>query len=323
MKKIFTTLFAVLAMTFAFAQVVPNGGLEEWTDTHTPVGWNATFDANIPVDYNGMSLNVVIAYQAATRNATAHSGDYAAQISTQSAQAQMMGMTLYNINLPGIMQLGQFNVEGFSTLDVGEMTNPENLDMTQYLYGGIACSQVPSKVTAWVAYTTTEDTLTAGVVLTRWNNGQREVVAEGRYEYDQEIENYTQIEIPVTYKDGMEGVTPDTLNIIFANSGGSTNENTLLSVDDVAIEMGENIFEVSTLPLFSVRPNPATEMVILTPFTNESYSVRMYDNSGRLVWSADNLQGETQLNVSEFTKGVYFLQMKQGNNVKSEKVIVK
>ena len=132
-----------------------------------------------------------------------------------------------------------------------------------------------------------------------------------------------QIEIPVTYKDGMEGVTPDTLNIIFANSGGSTNENTLLSVDDVEIEMGDNIYEVSSLPLFSVRPNPATEMVILTPFTDENYSARMYDTNGKLVWSADNVNGETQLNVSEFTKGVYFLQMKQGSNVKSEKVIVK
>jgi hypothetical protein len=80
---------------------------------------------------------------------------------------------------------------------------------------------------------------------------------------------------------------------------------------------------VSSLPLFSVRPNPATETVVLTPFTNESYSARMYDTNGKLVWNADNVNGETQLNVSEFTKGVYFLQMKQGSNVKSEKVIVK
>lgn len=323
MKKIFTTLFAVLAIAFTYAQIVPNASFEEWTDTHTPAGWNATFDANIPVDFQGMSLNVVINYQAATRNANAHTGSYAAQLSTQTANAQMMGTTLYSINLPGIMHLGEFNVDAFSTLDVGEMTNPDAIDWTQYLTGGIACTQVPEKVTAWLAYSTTEDTLTAGVVLTRWNNGQREIVAEGRYEYDQEIENYTMIEIPVTYKDGMEGVTPDTMNIIFANSGGSTNENTILAVDDVEIVSGDYIYEVSTLPLFSVRPNPASEIMVLTPFTDESYAARMYDNSGRLVWSADNLQGETQLNVSEFTKGVYFLQLKQGNNVKSEKVIVK
>lgn len=323
MKKIFTTLFVILAGTFAFAQVVPNGGLEEWTDTHTPVGWNATFNTSVPVDYMGFTLDVVINYQAATRNATAHSGSYAAQITTQAANATMAGQTIYSINLPGIMHLGEFNVGAISTLDVGDVSDPSSIDWTQYLTGGIACNQVPSKVTAWVAYTTTEDTLTAGVLLTRWNNGQREVVAEGRYEYDQEINDYTQIEIPVTYKDGMEGVTPDTLNIIFANSGGSTNENTVLAVDDVEIEMGDNIYEVSSLPLFSVRPNPATETVVLTPFTDESYSARMYDTNGKLVWNADNVNGETQLNVSEFTKGVYFLQMKQGNNVKSEKVIVK
>ena len=93
MKKVFTTLFAVLAMTFAFAQVaVPNGGLEEWTDTHTPVGWNATFNASVPVDYLGFTLDVIINYQAATRNATAHSGSYAAQISTQTANATMGGI---------------------------------------------------------------------------------------------------------------------------------------------------------------------------------------------------------------------------------------
>lgn len=323
MKKIFTTLFAVLAIAFTYAQVVPNASFEEWTDTHTPAGWNATFDANIPVDFQGMSLNVVINYQAATRNANAHTGSYAAQLSTQTANAQMMGTTLYSINLPGIMHLGEFNVEAFSTLDVGEMTNPDAIDWTQYLTGGIACTQVPEKVTAWVAYNTTEDTLNARVVLTRWNNGQREIVAQGMYESDQVMDDYVQIEIPVTYNEGMENVTPDTLNIIFTNSNGSTNENTLMSVDDVAISAGDNIYEVSTLPLFSVRPNPATEVMILTPFTDESYAVRMYDNSGKLVWAAENLQGETQLNVSEFTKGVYFLQLKQGNNVKSEKVIVK
>ena len=323
MKKIFTTLFAVLAVTFAFAQTIPNASFEEWTDTHTPAGWNASFNANIPVDYMGFSLDVVINFQAATRNANAHTGTYAAQLSTQTANAQMMGSTLYSIHIPGLMHLGEFNVAAFSTLDVGEMTNPDAIDWSQYLTGGIACNQVPEKVTAWIAYSPVNDTLNVKVLLTRWNNGQREVVAEGNYTNDQAMEDYTQIEVPVTYKDGMEGVTPDTMNIIFANASGDPDESTLLTVDDVAISAGDNIYEVSTLPLFSVRPNPATEVMILTPFTDESYAARMYDNSGKLVWAAENLQGETQLNVSEFTKGVYFLQLKQGNNVKSEKVIVK
>lgn len=323
MKKLFTSLCIICAIAFTFAQTIPNASFEDWDDLHTATGWNSSFNLSMPVEYSGMSLTVVIDYNAATRLNNGHSGDFAVQLNSQEANAQLMGMSLYTIHLPGMIQLGEFNTESLGNLDI-QNVDMDNLDLTEYVYGGIAFNAVPSKVKAYIAYTTTSDTMVAGVVLTRWNNGQREIVAKGEYRNGTPYAEFTQIEIPVAVQPGMEGVTPDTMNIIFSSATSTADENTVLVVDDVEVDMdGDAIFEIGALPIFSARPNPATENLVLTPATTENYSARLFDTNGKLVWEAYNLQGETTLNVSNFTQGIYFLQVKQGENVKSQKVLVK
>lgn len=323
MKKIFTTLFIFCAVAFAFAQTVPNASFEEWSDTHTATGWNSAFNTSMEIEYSGLPITVVIDYNAATRLADGHSGEYSVQLNSQAASAQLMGMSLYEIQLPGMIQLGDFDIDALSNMDI-ENADMDNMDLTQYIHGGIAFNQVPAKMKAYVTYTTTSDTMVAAVFLTRWNNGQREVVAKGDLQSNTQYNEFTQIEVPITVQEGMEGVTPDTLNILFCTARGMADESTVMVVDDVELQMeGDAIFEIGALPIFSVRPNPATENIVLTPATNENYSARMFDANGKLVWENNNLQGETTLNVSNFTKGVYFLQVKQGQNVKSQKVLVK
>lgn len=324
MKKIFTTLALICAVAFTFAQAIPNASFEEWSDTHTATGWNSAFNASIPVEYSGFNLNVVIDFNAATRLADGHTGEYSVQLNSQEANAQMMEMNIYTINLPGMIQLGDFDIDALTNLDF-ENADIDNMDLTQYIHGGVAFNQIPTKMKAYVTYTTTADTMVAAVMLTRWNNGQREVVAKGELQSSTPYNDFTQIEVPITVQEGMEGVTPDTLNIIFSTAKGMADANTIMVIDDVELAMGDDdaIFEIGTLPIFSVRPNPATENIILTPATNENYAARMFDTNGKLVWENSNLQGETTLNVSNFTKGVYFLQVKQGQNVKSQKVLVK
>ena len=323
MKKFFTFLMAVCAMSFASAQTVPNASFEDWTDANTAVGWSSTFNVSIPVSYSGMSLDVVLDYKAATRYADGHTGTYSAKLTSQQANAQLMGYNLYSIDLPGVIQLGNFNTEGLSNIDFDNL-DMANMDLTQYINGGIAFDQVPAKITAWVAYYSPSDTMRVGVLCTRWNNGTREIVAQGDFLTSENYEDFTQIEVPVTVKDGMEGVQPDTLNIIFSNASGTTcDAASVLTIDDVAIQMeGDAIYDL-TFPLFSVRPNPATDVIMLTPGVNTNYAVRMYDTNGKRVWEGYGLTNETEINVNDFTPGVYFLQIQQNGQVKTEKVIVK
>ncbi len=337
MKKISTLFFALLLSAALVGQNVPNSGFENWTDENTAVNWNSSFNVSFPLTIEGMQLTIVMDYNSVSQSTQAHSGSYAAQVKSQEASAQLYGIPVYPVQIPGIMQLGQFNTQALQDIDFENM-DASSLDLSQYLYGGIAFNQIPEKVTAWVTYVSGDqaapDTMRAGVLLTRWNNGQREVVAQGDFIGNGDYTSYTQIEIPVAVKEGMEGVTPDTMNIIFSNSASTVNESTLLTVDDVevVVENGGDdpdtpdttaIFELSSLPVFSVRPNPTSEWLSITPAVNTDYAARLYDVNGKLVWEGLNLQGDTKVDVRDLTKGVYFLQVKQNGLVRSDKVVVR
>lgn len=336
MKKIIIALLAFCSFSMAFAQTIPNAGFEEWTDNTHPIGWNSSFSAIIPFNYMQMPITVIIDYNSANRTTNAHSGEAAVEIIPQSGDAVMSGMTLYTIDVPGIVQLGQFNTEAIHNIDFNNF-DINNFDITQFAYGGIACNLLPERVTAWVNYSTIGDSLRAGVIATRWNNGQRQTVAQGEYIHQGAISEYTQIEIPVSVCEGMNGIEPDTVNIIFSNGSRSIDTATRLYLDDVelyasAVTPGEDttdqedttaIFSISTLPVFSVQPNPATDVITILPLDGSEYALRMYDTNGKLVRELYGLQNETRLDVNSLTKGVYFLQVKQGTNVRTQKVIIR
>ena len=338
MKKLFITLLAFFGLTTAFSQTLPNASFEEWTDNTHPVGWNGTFSANIPVTYMGFSLNVIIDYRAANQSTNAYTGDAAVELIPQTANAVMGTSTLYTLNLPGVVQLGEFNTAAFQNIDVSNMSSM-NFDIADYVYGGLACDQLPERVTAWVLFNTVEDSLRAGVVATRYHNGQRQVVAQGEYFYQGAISEYTQIEIPVSVKEGMQGIQPDTVNIIFSCGSQSVDPDSRLIIDDVelyttpVIPGGDTtdipgddttaIFSIDHLPIFNVQPNPATDVITVVPLANNEYAVRLYDMNGKLVRELYGLQNETRIDVSNLTKGVYFLQVKQGTNMRTQKVLIK
>ena len=324
---------AFFGLTAAFAQTVPNAGFEEWTDNTHPVGWNGTFSANIPINYSGMSLNVIIDYRAANQSTNAHSG---VEVVPQQASALLMGSPVYSLDLPGVVQLGQFNTAAFQNIDVSNLSSM-NFNIADYTYGGIACDQLPDSVTAWVLYSTVQDSLRAAVIATRCYNGQRQVVAQGEFLHQGAITEYMPITIPVSVKPGMEGIQPDTVNIIFSAGSQSVDPDSRLYIDDVelftsSVEPGDTtnpggdstaVFNIASLPVFSVQPNPATDVLTVIPLTNSEYSLRLFDMNGKLVRELNGLQNETRLSVSDLTKGVYFLQVKQGANVRTQKVVVK
>lgn len=318
MKKIFIALIAFFGLTVAFAQVtVPNAGFEEWTDNTHPAGWTAAFSHTFSIDFYGNPFEIPVDYNAANQSTEAHSGTYAIEVVPQQINA-----FITTVDVPGVIQLGQFNMTALEEVDFASF-DFSSFDITEFVDGGIACSELPLKATAWVKYTTTSDTLRVGVVATRWNDGTRQTVAQGEYRHPGSITEYTQIEVPFTVCGGMEGIQPDTINIIFSNSGREVDINTRLYIDDVELVSPTGIFNLSNMPVFSVQPNPATDVITVTPIANEEYALRMYDMNGKLVQELYGLQNETRLDVSTFTKGVYCLQVKQGENVKSQKVIIK
>ena len=71
---------------------------------------------------------------------------------------------------------------------------------------------------------------------------------------------------------------------------------------------------------FSIYPNPVNSTLTINGGAAE-YSYAMFNGMGQMVANG-KAQGSEQINVSEMTKGVYFLRLTTGTQVRIEKIVV-
>ncbi len=72
--------------------------------------------------------------------------------------------------------------------------------------------------------------------------------------------------------------------------------------------------------LFSVKPNPFNDYISISTKTNESYSCRIFDISGKLVEEQENrLSGK--IDLTRLQRGVYFLHLQSKNQLETLKII--
>ena len=88
----------------------------------------------------------------------------------------------------------------------------------------------------------------------------------------------------------------------------------------VTISMGTVGVEESTLENVSVYPNPVSSM--LTISGEAEYTYTMFNGMGQMVANG-KANGIEQINVSDMAKGIYFLHITTGTQVRVEKVVVK
>ena len=92
-----------------------------------------------------------------------------------------------------------------------------------------------------------------------------------------------------------------------------------LSVPEcVIVEFLDDIDEIETE--FAIYPNPVNNTLFING-GNALYSYEMYNSMGQKVANG-NATGNTQINVNDMTKGVYFLRLTSGTQVRIEKVVV-
>ena len=87
----------------------------------------------------------------------------------------------------------------------------------------------------------------------------------------------------------------------------------------VIVEFYDAIDEVETE--FAIYPNPVNNTLFING-GNAEYSYEMYNGMGQKVASG-NATGNTQISVNDMMKGVYFLRLTTGTQVRVEKVVVK
>ncbi len=86
-----------------------------------------------------------------------------------------------------------------------------------------------------------------------------------------------------------------------------------------------NITELSSASVdvyFSLHPIPFNEVLYITTNSTEPYSVKVYDVSGKEIFSRQNISGNAFLPTEKWNKGVYFLKI-SGEEISVTRKIVK
>jgi hypothetical protein len=110
---------------------------------------------------------------------------------------------------------------------------------------------------------------------------------------------------------------------------GST---TLTNADNVAnntsdgflakLSANTGINELSEISNISVFPNPANDIITIenTAFTKDE-TISIYDIQGQLLLQQTMLQAKTNIDISAFSKGIYFVKVKTANGMDVKKIV--
>ena len=108
---------------------------------------------------------------------------------------------------------------------------------------------------------------------------------------------------------------------VYTYSVVATNGNGLYSTPEfLTVSVGTVGVEEQDVNEFGIYPNPVSSTLNING-GNAEYSYMMFNGMGQMVASG-KAQGTEQINVNDMTKGVYFLRITTGTQVRVEKVVV-
>ena len=105
-----------------------------------------------------------------------------------------------------------------------------------------------------------------------------------------------------------------TYSVVATNGNGAFSAPATVTVNVCPVGIDENEAD------FSIYPNPAN--TVLNINCNSDYSYMLLNSMGQTVANGNGRE-MTQINVSDLAKGVYFLRLTSGTQVRIEKVVVK
>lgn len=288
MKKMLLFIFAcTLCMNFLMAQpTIPNNGFEQWTDTITPASWGTS------------NLNLgFFAFTPVTQTTDKHSGSYAMKLKTIN-DSILLGL------LPGLAVTGTLDLFGGG------------------ISGGVPMSVKPESFSGWFKYNNVNgDTMAIIVILTKWNGTSRDTIGFGGVMTNQAVPAYTPFNQPIQYN--IPNVVPDTFQVICISSAGyAPQENSTLYVDDLSFvgTLGDKM----PLAMFlqKVYPNPSDGIFNLTLADESVNTVKVYNMMGQVIYEKENVFNQQIIDIQGHPKGIYFIEVNNGEYRCSHKVTI-
>ncbi|WP_397362036.1 S8 family serine peptidase [Olleya sp. R77988] len=137
--------------------------------------------------------------------------------------------------------------------------------------------------------------------------------------------------------DNLERINVDsapagTYTITITHKGSLVNglQNYSLIVTGASLATSLSVDEFNNPTNLSVWPNPAKETLnySFNSISNDKVNISLIDIQGRVIYTKEPFKNnsptiEGSLNLSNYSKGVYFLNIQQGNSVINKKVVIK
>lgn len=229
------------------------------------------------------------------KEASAHSGPYAAKLVTEDHGGQL-GI------VPAIMSNAKIN------FDIGSYDPNNPLAAISY-EGGTPVSQRIQSINAWIKYLPTGSdagSISVQAVLTgQGAGGTDSTVGAGTLAISQAYTDYTYVEVPLTYVD--PNVVPDKLFVLFTSSTNAAEDNTTMYIDDVYASLFTAGVELPLMKQQAVvcYPNPSKGIVSLSTDVKEKLQWIAYDIKGQEI-NRTHFIGKASVDMSALADGTYF-----------------
>ncbi len=282
MRNQFKILFFAIVFTVCGQAQILNNGFELWTTTNGYL--NLTNWGNL----NEMTKS----YSVATCGKLSPGNPGSNYLVVRTVSVTGKGL------IPGRVVSGKIDTVNFKAISGYPFTaRPLNLSYNmQYMVAS------PS------------DTAFVSVLLTKWDVSlqRRDTVAFGISRFNAMAHTWF---TNATYLNYKSGDSPDSACIVISSSNNVPLNNSYMYIDNLlfngsVIGIDENNLTANDVTLY---PNPSKENVTINisqPII-VSIQINIYDNAGKLVYEKNSKDNKTVIDVSEWTKGIYTLEIKQ------------
>lgn len=294
MKKTLVLLTALLTVSLAYAQQLPDGGFEEWKTGKTYQG--DTYDELANPFWQTLNMLSTLPPALGTGPVVVFKEEgHTGFCPRMQSDTLRLGKDL--IFLPGVV--------GAITVIIDEQT-------AQF---GRPYTGRPSALKGVMKYKPVNgDSAAIFVEVYKTSeSGQRQIITRNEVIYKDPITDWTEFNIPLNY---LSDETPDSICVLFVSSAGYNFDDlfkcqgqvgSTLWVDDCHFEGvsddGPTANEALNTLKVSAYPNPATDVLNVT--VEENAQLTVFDQAGRVLLQQSVQAGENALNIAELKAGFY------------------
>lgn len=280
MKKILLPgILSALVSVFVIGQTqMPNGNLEDWTDTglgfENPDHWQTPNEATL-----------ITMQFTTTKSTDAASGTYSARLEAIEVAAGFVA--------PGVITLGNFIVD--------------YVNNTAYMTGGIPYTDRPLYLCGiYKNLPVANDSSIIMVYFTEYlaDKGQTDTIGLGLMYGSQTVENWTNFNIPINW---FNDHNPDTMNLFIVSSNIiNPADGSIMYIDKLEFVNNLGIEEPVSVINTSVYPNPATDLLTFSFDKKINGELKLFNTEGQVVFSTPINANEQKVDVRTLAPGTYY-----------------